>query len=117
MQWGNIYDLYREYKDAGALPWQIDGVRSKENGIRYKKALAALNDALIEAHRCGKFKSELADSITAKMREEAADQISFWGSEKIAATNHRTYVADTSGQLFEALVQAYEAARGGDGDG
>lgn len=114
MQWGNIYDLYREYKDAGALPWQTEGVRIKENGIRYKKARAALNDALIEAHQCGALKSELADTIAAQMREEIEDPIAFWGSEKIAATNHHTYVADKSGRLFEALVRAYEAALGGE---
>lgn len=110
MQWGNIYDLYREYKNAGALPWQIDGVRIKENSIRYKKALSALNNALIEAHRRGKLKSELADTIAVQMREEAEDPIAFWGSEKIATTNHHTYVEDKSGRLFEALVRAYEAA-------
>lgn len=97
---------YCEYKRMGAMPFKRGD--SKKIYYEYLKARKIFFDLLVKAMSQNVISSDSADRIAKALKEESVDPIAFWGSEKIASTNHFAYVADKEGRLFEALLKAYE---------
>lgn len=97
---------YYEYKRMGAMPFKRGD--SKEIYYKYLEARKIFFNLLVKAMNQSIISSDSADRIAKALNEESADPVAFWGSEKIASTNHFAYVADKEYRLFEALLKAYE---------
>lgn len=100
-------ELYKKYLEVGTKPYKRGDKQGEINLADYKKIKEQLFSALTEAHKIGDLKSERADEIAALISEESADQISCWGSEKIARTNHFVFLEDMRGRMFDALLNAF----------
>ena len=100
-------ELYKQYWEIGAKSYKKGDEQSRINLSDYKKIKEKLFESMKEARKNGEIKSERADEIAALISEESADPISYWGSEKIARTNHLVFLEDMQGRMFDALINAF----------